>query len=510
MRAKLGLPPVAGIARGFMSQGPASLPANTESIPVFQGTAAGRVGSPTTRADSPGGARAPAGYNNTRRTESPSIDLQGTSRIPRSGQQQQLAGGGARKALPRGSYGYGQGQGLAPPTSGPASASGTGSRISGAPSFEMDGKASYYAPGMQADSRENSMYEPLPAGRGVSGAYERERDPRTGLVYDEQSEYSVRDPRSHQSRNGYPNSNSKFAPAPVRNAGGRIPSQDRDLPPPPPPPQSQDDNDDEEEFEVIPGAEDANGFPDIPTPTTQVPPLTSSSSPPPVPRKSTDSYGRNAQGYGYKRPESALSSDSGLGFAGPRESTDSTASAAGDGMQSSLFRTEAQELRARWAAQEKEKEEREKRQRERERDQHHHQNHHKAMGFGSGSEFSTAPRANGGYFDRRTLSVGTNASSAASSEVQTPVSTGGGGVVRDSLYMSEAEFGRMRSDTGSGYGAGTSRKRRGRTKSTIARERDREEQEMARAAAEAAARKKWEKEQQRREEMEEEERKRVR
>jgi len=343
----------------------------------------------------------------------------------------------------------------------------------------MDGKASYYAPGMQADSWENSVYEPPPAGRG---AYERERDTggsRSEQVYGKQSEY-------HQSKNGYPNSNSnsKFSPPSVRNAGGRMASQDRDLPLPPPPPQSsQDDShDDEEEFEVIPGAEDANGYPDISTPTIPLPP--SSGSPPPVPRKSTDSYGR------YARPESALSSDSGLGI--PRESTDSSATG-GTLMQSSLFRTEAQELRARWAAQEKEKEEREKRVREREREQHH-----KAM-----------PRANGGYFDRRKWSVGTNASStAASSEVQTPVSLGGG-IARESVYMSESEFGGMRSDTGSAYGASTSRKRRGRTKSMIAREREREEEEMERAAAELAARKKWEKEQQLREEMEEEDRKKV-
>ena len=455
MRARLGLPPVAGIARGFTSQGPASLPANAESMPVYQGTVAGRVSSPTTRADSPGGGRGPGGYNNARRTESPSVDLQGTTRIPRPGQQQQS--GGARNALSRNAYGYGQGQGLAPPPSG------AGSRISDAPSFEMDGKASYYAPGMPADSRENSVYEPLPTGRGVSGAYhEREWD-------------------MGGSRNGYPNSNSKFPP--LRNAGGRIPSQDRDLPPPPPPPQSQDDSqDEEEEFEVIPGAEDANGSPDIPTPTV---PLARSNSPPPVPRKSTDSYNR------YTRPESALSSDSGLGI--PRESMDS--SAGGMHMQSSLFRTEAQELRARWTAQEKEKEERE----EREQDQHQH---HRSMGSGS---VSAATRKNGGFFDRRKESVGTN----ASSEVQTPVSFGGS-VARDSLYyMSESEFGGMRSDTGSAYGTSTSRRRRGRTKSMIAREREREEQEMERAAAELAARKRWQKEQQLREEMEEEDRKRV-
>ena len=369
-------------------------------------------------------------------------------------------------------HGYKQGQGLAPPP--PPSA---GSRISDAPSFEMDGKASYYAPGMQVDSRENSTYDP--AWRGASGVYEREGGgPRTEPVY--------QDPRYHQSqtRNGHPNS--RLSPPPVRNAGGRIPSQDRDLPLPP---SSPDDND-EEEFEVIPGTEDANGFPDIPTPTAPTPALltssTSSNSPPPVPRKSTDSY---------------LSSDSGLRL--PRESTDSMStntSAAGGGMQSSLFRTEAQELRARWAAQEKEKEEREKRQRERELN-------HKTTGSGSGSGFafsSIAARATGGYFDRRKESVSTNASSTGTnSGVQTPVSAGGG-VMRESQYMSEGE-----SAYGYGSSAGTGRKRRGRTKSMIAREREREEREMERAAAEAAARKKWEKAQQLRDEMEEEERKRV-
>jgi len=482
VRAKLGLPPIAGIARGFMSQGPASLPANADSMPVYQGAVSGRVGSPTARADSPGGGRIPAGYNNAKRTESPLMDA---SRIPRPGQQQ-LSGGGAgsRKALPRNTHGYAPGQGLAPPPS--SSASGAGSRISDAPSFEIDGKASYYAPGMQADSREPSMYEPLPAGR------------RTELVYDEQSEYQARDPRYHQSqsRNGYPNS--RFSPPPVRNvrnAGGRIPSQDRDLPLPPP---SSPDGNEEEEFEVISGAEDVNGFPDIPTPTGPSLPLkssTRSSSPPPVPRKSTDSYG--------KRPTSALSSDSGLGL--PRDSTDSMStntSAAGGGMQSSLFRTEAQELRARWAAQEKEKEERERRQRERELN-------HKTTNSGSGSGFAFAfgsgsARPTPGYFDRQRGSVGTNASSTGtSSEMQTPVSIGGG-VMRGSLYASESE-----SAYGYGSSAGTGRKRRGRTKSMIAREREREEQEMERAAAEAAARKKWEKAQQLRDEMEEEERKKV-
>ena len=432
VRARLGLPPVAGIARGFMSQGPASLPANAEKMPVYQGTAAGRVGSPTTRADSPGGGRVPAGYN-SRRTESPPIDLQGASRIPRPGQQ---GAPGARKPLPPNAYGHGQGKGqaLAPPL---GSASRVGSRVSDVPSFEIDGKASYYAPGMQVDSRENS-------------------------VYDQQS-----------SRNGHgaphhPNSSSRFSPPPVRNAGGRIASQDRDLPPPPPPPQ-EDDNE-EEEFEVIPDTEDVNGLPDI-------------STPPPVPRKSPEPYSHSAATQEHTRPMSALSSDSGLGL--PRESTDSIAAG---GMQSSLFRTEAQELRARWTAQEKEKEERERRQRQ------------KAEGI------STAPRANGaGYFDRRKGSVGTYASStAASSDVETPVIVHGG-VGRDSLYMSEGEFGGMRGD----MGTSTNRKRRGRTKSMIAREREREEHDMARAAAEAVARKKWEKEQRLREEMEEEERKKV-
>jgi hypothetical protein len=472
VRAKLGLPPIAGIARGFMSQGPASLPANAESMPVYQGAVSGRVGSPTTRADSPGGGRIPAGYNNAKRTESPLTD---TSRIPRPGQQQPSGGGaGSRRALPRNAYGR---QGLAPPTS--SSASGAGSRTSDAPSFEMDGKASYYAPGMQVDSREHSMYEPLPAGR-------------TELVYDEQSEYHARDPRYHQphSRNGHPNS--RFSPPPVRNvrnAGGRIPGQDRDLPLPPP----SSPDDDEEEFEVIPGVEDVNGFPDIPTPTgpTPLPPTSStgSNSPPPVPRKSNDSHG--------KRPASALSSDSGLGL--PRDSTDSmstSASVSGGGMQSSLFRTEAQELRARWAAQEKEKEEREKR-------QHERTLNHKTTGSGSGSGFafgSISARPTGRYFDRQKGSVGTNSSSTGTnSEVHTPV-----GTVRGSLYMSESE-----SAYGYGSSAGTSRRRRGRTKSMIAREREREEQEMERAAAEAAARKKWEKEQRLRDEMEEEERQRV-
>jgi hypothetical protein len=474
VRARLGLPPVAGIARGFMSQGPASLPANSEAMPVYQGAAAGRVVSPTMRADSPGGGRVPTGYNNARRTESPSIDA---SRIPRPGQQQLAGGGGgSRKPLPRNAHGSGLGQGLAPPPS--SSASGMGSRISDAPSFEVDGKASYYAPGMQVDSRENSMYEPLPAGRVAGGVYDRERDVgtrRTELVYEEQNEYYARDPRYHQSqsRNGPPSS--RFSPPPIRNAGGRMPSQDRDLPLPPP---SSLDADDEEEFEVIPSVEDGSSFPDIPTPTVPTP-LPPTNSPPPVPRKSTDSHG--------KRPASALSSDSGLGF--PRESTDSTStSAAGGGhMQSSLFRTEAQELRARWAAQEKEKEERERRQREREL-------HHKATG--SASAFGSVGSRQ--YFDRRMGSVGTNASG---SEVQTPVSVGGG-AAWDSLYMSESE---------SAYGssAGVSRRRRGRTKSMIARDREREEQDMLRAAAEIAARKKWEKEQQLREEMEEEERKRV-
>ena len=320
---------------------------------------------------------------------------------------------------------------------------------------------------MQADSRENSVYEPLPASRGVS-AYSDMGGSRSGGVYDKQSDY-------HQSRNGYSTSNSNFPPGSVRNAGGRMASQDRDLPPPPPP--HDDSHDEEEEYEVIPGAEDANGFQDIPTPATEPPP---SNAPPPVPRKSTDSYTR------YTRPESALSSDSGLGI--PRESTDS--SAGGMHMQSSLFRTEAQELRARWTAQEKEKEERERRVR----------GHHT---IGSGG-FSAAPRANGGYFDRRKESVGTN----ASSDAPTPVSLMSG-LGRDSLYMSDGEFGEMRSDSGSAYGATTSRLRRGRTKSMIARERDREEQEMQRAAAELAARKKWEKEQRLREEMEEEERKKV-
>ena len=438
MRAKLGLPPIAGIARGFMSQGPASLPANSESMPVYQNAAAaGRVGSPTTRADSPGGGGVPAGYNNARRTESPLVD---SSRIPRPGQQQSR-----KPPQQRNAFGYSQGQGLAPPSAN------SGSRISDAPSFEIDGKASYYAPGMQVDSRENSMYDP-----GSRGVYER----------------------------------------PVRSTGGHIPSQDRDLPLPPLP--SQDDNDEEEEFEVIPGAEDVNGFPDIPTPTGPTPQSlaslirSSNSSPPPVPRKSTESYGK----------ASALSSDSGLGL--PRESTDSMStntSGTGGGMQSSLFRTEAQELRARWAEQEKEKEEREKRHRERELN-------HKTTGSGSGSGFGfgsiAAARATSGYYDRRKESFGTNTSSTGTnSSLQTPVGVGSG-FARESLYMSEGE-----SAYGYGSSSGTSRIRRGRTKSMIAREREREEQEMARAAAEAAARKKWEKAQQLRDEMEEEERKRV-
>ena len=498
MRAKLGLPPIAGIARGFMSQGPASLPANAESMPVYQNAAAaGRVGSPTTRADSPGGGR--AGYNNTRRTDSP---LTESSRIPRPGQQQVPGGvAGSRKPLPRNVYGSAQGQALAPPPSG--SAFGASPRTSDAPSFEMDGKASFYAPGMQADSRENSMYEERERDTGMGGG----RRTGTGLVYDQQNEYHARDPRYHQSqsRNGHPNS--RLSPPPVRSVGGHIPSQDRDLPLPPPP--SQDYNDDEEEFEVIPGAEDVNGFPDIPTPTgpTPLPPasLTSSnSSPPPVPRKSNDSYG--------KRPASALSSDSGLGF--PRESTDSMStntSAAGGGMQSSLFRTEAQELRARWAAQEQEKEEREKRQRDRELNHKTTRsgsgsgsNSGSGSGFGFGSAAAAAARPIASYFDRQRGSVATNASSTgANSDVQTPVGFRGG-VVRESVYMSESE-----SAYGYGSSTGTGRKRRGRTKSMIAREREREEQEMARAAAEAAARKKWEKAQQLRDEMEEEERKRV-
>lgn len=492
MRAKLGLPPVAGIARGFMSQGPASLPVNADSMPVYQNAAAaGRVGSPTTRADSPGGGRVPAGYNNARRTESPLID----SRIPRPGQQQPPGGVvGSRKPLPRNAYGHTQGQALTPPPSS------SGPRISDAPSFEIDGKASFYAPGMQADSRETSMYEERERDMGMGGGR------RTGLVYDEQNEYHARDPRYHQSqsRNGHPNS--RFSPPPVRSMGGHMASQDRDLPLPPPP--SSQDYNDEEEFEVIPGAEDVNGFPDISTPTgpTPLPPASSTSSnsnssPPPVPRKSNDSYS--------KRPASALSSDSGLGF--PRESTDSMStntSAAGGGMQSSLFRTEAQELRARWAAQEQEKEEREKRQRERELN-HKTTRSGSSSGFGSGSgsgfgfgSAAASSRPIPGYFDRQRGSVGTNASSTgANSDGQAPVGFRGG-VVRESIYMSESE---------SAYGSstGTGRKRRGRTKSMIAREREREEQEMARAAAEAAARKKWEKAQQLRDEMEEEERKRV-
>ena len=124
--------------------------------------------------------------------------------------------------------------------------------------------------------------------------------------------------------------------------GGHIPSQDHDLPLPPPP--SQDYNDDEEEFEVIPGADDVISFPNIPMPTGPTPlplaSLTSSNpSPLPVPCRSNDSYG--------KRPASAVSSDSGLGF--PCESTVSMStntSVAGCGMQSSPLRTEAQELRA--------------------------------------------------------------------------------------------------------------------------------------------------------------------
>ena len=478
VRARLGLPPVAGIARGFTSQGPASLPANAESMPVYQGTAMGRVGSPTARADSPGGGRVLGGYNyNARRTEPPlplPDDLQGASRIPRPGQQP-AGGGGVRKAVPRGHR-----QGLAPPSQSVGSASGVGSWISDAPNFEMDGKASYYAPGMQIDSREHSVYDP-PVGRGVnSGAHERDvRSEWTESMYDDQSEYSTRDSRYQPQRNGY--GNSKFPPMPVRNAGGRIPSQDRDLPPPPPPQE-----DDEEEFEVIGDAEDDNGFPDIPTPTAALvlppaplPPasLSSGGSPPPVPRKSADSYGRNGHAYGHGRTESALSSDSGLGL--PRESTDTDNATTGGGMmQSTLFRTEAQELRARWTAQEREKDERER--------EWEHQR-----------PTRSAARPPGGYFDRRKENI-------ASSEVQTPVSAGSAGSVgHDRLYMSDG-------DMGSPYGGGgASRRRRGHTKSMIAREREKEEQDMARAAAELSARKRWEKEQQLMEETEEEERKKV-